>query len=56
MMVAMVAAWPMQVPVYQIIDMVAMRDGMVSAAGTVLMSRFVAGTGMVRRAGRPIIA
>jgi hypothetical protein len=34
----MISVWMMQVPVHQIIDMVAMRDRLVAATGPVLMS------------------
>jgi hypothetical protein len=36
----MIAMWVMQMPVHQIIDMVTVRDGFVSAARTVLVAAF----------------
>jgi hypothetical protein len=40
-----------QVPIHEIVDMIAMRHGLVSAAGTMDMARLMAGTAVIRRAG-----
>ena len=38
MIIAMIAMWTMQASVDQIVDMVAVRNGLVATVGTVLMS------------------
>jgi hypothetical protein len=51
MVVAMRAMCKMQVTVYQVVDMVSVRHGLMAAAGSVTMPGFMAATGMGRCAG-----
>ena len=49
MVVAVVAVRMVQVPVYQVINMIAVGNGLVPAARTVPVARFVTAAGVVRR-------
>ena len=50
MIIAMVAMGMVQVPIHQIVDVVAVRHRLVTATGPVLMARLVSGAAMIRRA------
>ena len=54
--VAVIAVRMVQVSVYQIVDVVAVRYGFMSAAGAVAVARFVTAAGVIRRAAVGIFA
>jgi len=55
-MIAMIDAGAMQMTVHYVIDMVSVRNGFVSATGTVFMRTFMTGASVVRRAGALVSA
>lgn len=54
MVVAMACVRVMEVPVDEIVDVIAMRDGFMTAASAMPVSGVVAGAGVARRAGSRI--
>ena len=50
MIVAVITVWMVQMPIYQIVDVIAVRDRFVSAIRTVNMTRIVAVASVCRRA------
>ena len=54
MIIAMPVVYAVQVSSHEVVDMIAVRDRLMAACGTVLVRRIVNRTGVVRRAPRRV--